>query len=117
MAEWPRARVQPSGRPAMARTWFSNWLVSAPSMVQWPELCTRGAISLAMSLPRCTKNSMVSTPTYSKCSSSLRAARCAWRVQRGVAVRRAREAQDAVAMHVEIEWIERDLAVGCRAPR
>ena len=26
--------------------WFSNWLVTAPSIVQWPELCTRGAISL-----------------------------------------------------------------------
>ena len=27
--------------------WFSNWLVSAPSIVQCPELCTRGAISFA----------------------------------------------------------------------
>ena len=34
MAECPRARVLPSGRPDMALTWFSNWLVSAPSMVQ-----------------------------------------------------------------------------------
>ena len=37
--------------PATARTWFSNWLVSAPSIVQWPELWTRGAISLARSAP------------------------------------------------------------------
>ena len=29
--------------------WFSNWLVSEPSIVQCPELCTRGAISLASS--------------------------------------------------------------------
>ena len=32
--------------------------------------------------------------------------------ERGVAVGRAREAQDAVAMHVEIEWIEGDVAIG-----
>ena len=38
--------VSPSGRPQIARTWFSNWLVTAPSIVQWPELWTRGAISL-----------------------------------------------------------------------
>ena len=55
---------------------------------------------------------MVSTPTYWKCVEQL--ARGALRLARqgGVAVRRAREAQDAVAMHVEIEWIERDFAVG-----
>ena len=34
----------------------------------------------AAETPRCTKNSMVSTPTYLKCSSTRRAARCAWRV-------------------------------------
>ena len=32
--------------------------------------------------------------------------------ERRVAVGRAREAQDAVAMHVEVEWIEGDLAIG-----
>src|SRR5260221_1982433 len=42
IAENPRARVTPSGRPETARRWFSNWLVTAPSMVQWPELWTRG---------------------------------------------------------------------------
>ena len=36
-------------QPRTARTWFSNWLVTAPSIVQWPELCTRGAISFASS--------------------------------------------------------------------
>ena len=29
------APVAPSGRPRIARRWFSNWLVSAPSIVQW----------------------------------------------------------------------------------
>ena len=43
--------VAPSGKPRIARRWFSNWLVSAPSIVQCPELCTRGAISLASSPP------------------------------------------------------------------
>ena len=46
----PRA-VEPSGQPRTARRWFSNWLVSAPSIVQCPELCTRGAISFASSSP------------------------------------------------------------------
>jgi hypothetical protein len=30
----PRAAVLPSGQPSTARTWFSNWLVTAPSIVQ-----------------------------------------------------------------------------------
>ena len=34
----------------------------APSIVQCPELCTRGAISLAISFPPPTKNSIASTP-------------------------------------------------------
>jgi hypothetical protein len=33
-----RRFVDPSGRPRIARRWFSNWLVRAPSIVQWPEL-------------------------------------------------------------------------------
>lgn len=40
-----------------------NWLHSAPSMVQCPELCTRGAISLAFRPPSTSKNSKASTPT------------------------------------------------------
>ena len=35
----------------MARRWFSNCDVAAPSIVQCPELCTRGAISFASGLP------------------------------------------------------------------
>ena len=40
-----------------------NWLVAEPSMVQWPELCTRGASSLARSVPPHSKSSTASTPT------------------------------------------------------
>ena len=36
------------GSLVMARIWFANWLVIAPSMLQCPELCTLGAISLAI---------------------------------------------------------------------
>jgi len=55
MAQWPAGPVEPSGRPRTARRWFSNWLVTAPSMVQWPEIVKRGANSLARSSPRCSK--------------------------------------------------------------
>jgi hypothetical protein len=30
--------VEPSGSPRIARRWFSNWLVAAPSIVQWAVL-------------------------------------------------------------------------------
>ena len=30
--------TEPIGQPAIARTWFSNCEVTAPSSVQWPEL-------------------------------------------------------------------------------
>jgi len=62
MPAWPRTETSPSGQPRIALRWFSNWLVSAPSIVQWPELCTRGAISLARSPDDVRKNSTVSTP-------------------------------------------------------
>ena len=41
-----RGAVSPSGRSSTARRCCSNWLVTAPSMVQWPELCGRIASSL-----------------------------------------------------------------------
>ncbi|MNV79713.1 hypothetical protein D3C71_1732800 [compost metagenome] len=63
MALSPTLAVEPSGRPATARRWFSNWLHSLPSMVQCPELCTRGAISLALRPPSTSKNSKAMTPT------------------------------------------------------
>ena len=54
----------PSGRPQMARTCCSNCEVSAPSIVQWPLLWTRGAISLTIGPSAQAKNSTVSTPTW-----------------------------------------------------
>ena len=63
MAATPRGSVPPSGRPSPARMWFSNWLVSAPSMVQWPELWTLGASSLAKSRPPTSNHSMARSPT------------------------------------------------------
>ena len=42
---------------------LSNWLVTAPSIVQWPELCTRGAISLNTGPVVVAKNSHAMTPT------------------------------------------------------
>ena len=63
IAEWPTASQRPSGSPQTARRWFSNWLVSAASMVQCPELWTRGAISFASSRGPSWNHSIVSTPT------------------------------------------------------
>ena len=63
MALWPRVHVPPSGRSLTARKWFSNWLATAPSMVQWPELWTRGAISLASTWPPHSNSSTARTPT------------------------------------------------------
>ena len=40
--------TSPSGSPQIARTCCSNCEVRAPSIVQWPELCTRGATSLTI---------------------------------------------------------------------
>ena len=37
--------------------------------------------------------------------------------ERGIDERRTRQAQDAFAVHVQVEWIEGDGAIECRAPR
>jgi len=47
---WPRPVVAPSGHPKMAREMVLELVVTDPSIVQWPELCTRGANSLATEL-------------------------------------------------------------------
>ena len=53
-----------AGQPATARMCCSNWLTMQASSVQWPELCTRGAISFTSRAPsRATNNSTVKTPT------------------------------------------------------
>ena len=48
-SEW--CSTEPSGRPQIARTSCSNWLVTQASIVQWPELCGRGASSLTRISP------------------------------------------------------------------
>ena len=53
----------PSGSPQIARTSSSNWLTAQASIVQWPELCGRGASSLTRSRPsRVTNISTASRP-------------------------------------------------------
>ena len=112
----PSASVEPSGRPSTARRWFSNWLVSAPSIVQWPVLCTRGANSFASSLPLDLEQldrehadvaERVEEPRRDLLGLALRR----------VARRSARDAQDPVAVHVLDERLEARLAVARRAPR
>ena len=44
--------MSPSGQPQMARMCCSNCEVTQASLVQWPELWTRGAISLTSSVSR-----------------------------------------------------------------
>ena len=101
IAACPRARVSPSGQPSMARRWFSNWLVSAPSIVQWPELCTRGAISFA-TRPAARMEELDGQARRGSRSAAMIAREPALsaRLQRGVGIGRDRRAQDAVAMHV-----------------
>ena len=50
-------RVDPSPSPQIARMCCSNCEVAAPSIVQWPELWTRGASSLTTSDPSRSRNS------------------------------------------------------------
>ena len=55
--------VEPSGRSSTARTWFSNCEVTAPSIVQCPELWGRVATSLTSRRPPDQKSSTAMTPT------------------------------------------------------
>ena len=63
VAAAPTMAASPSGHPSTARRCCSNWLVTEPSIVQWPELCTRGAHSLATNPPLVSNSSTASTPT------------------------------------------------------
>ena len=45
------ARPAGRGRPATARICISNWLAGQASIVQWPQLCGRGASSLTRMAP------------------------------------------------------------------
>ena len=61
-----RGRGEPSGRSNTARRWFSNWLVTAPSMLQCPVLWGRIASSLTRMRPSTVSNSSTArTPTTS----------------------------------------------------
>ena len=56
----------------IARMCCSNWEVAAPSIVQWPELWTRGASSLTTSEPSRSRNSSaVSVPHRSIAAASV----------------------------------------------
>ena len=56
-------RGRASGSPQTARTSCSNWLAAQASIVQWPELCGRGASSLTSTAPsRVTNISTASSP-------------------------------------------------------
>ena len=83
----------------------------APSIVQWPELWTRGAISLATSRSPVWKNSTVEHAAVIELAQQRAEPAFGLRLERGVDVRRDRRRQDAVAMHVLRERIERALAV------
>ena len=99
----PRVRpVKPGGRPQIARICCSNCDVTAPSIVQWPLLWTRGAISLTSGPSREAKNSTVSTPTWPSASAMRSAASRRFGDLRRelIAAWHGRAAQDAVAMLV-----------------
>ena len=64
--------VDPRGRSSTARRWFSNWEVTDPSIVQWPELWGRVATSLTRSRPPDQKSSTAITPTAPAMSATRR---------------------------------------------
>ena len=71
-------RVDPRSIPRTARRCCSNCDVSDETSVWWPELCTRGAISLTSTAPdRSTNISMPNTPAPSSTSMVRRATRAA----------------------------------------
>ena len=86
----------------MARMCCSNCEVTAPSIVQWPLLWTRGAISLTTGPSALAKNSTVRTPTWPSASAIASAApRALGDLRRAtVAARHGRAAKDAVLMLV-----------------
>ncbi len=58
-----RGRMSPSGQSRIARRCCSNWLVVAPSIDQWPELCGRIASSLTTRPLGASNSSTAITPT------------------------------------------------------
>ena len=117
-ASWWRAGSA-SGRPATARMCCSNWLARQASMVQWPELCGRGAISLPSSAPSGSRNiSSASTPTRSeRRRHPRRMARAAAAHRRRHARRGEAEVEDVVAVAVLHRVVDRERAVGAARRR
>ncbi len=73
-----RGSGEPRGRSRTARRWFSNWLVTDPSWVQWPVLCGRIASSLTSTRPsRVSNSSTASTPVTPSSPASFIAICCA----------------------------------------
>ena len=78
-----RAVVSPSGRSSTARRCCSNWLVTDPSIVQWPELWGRIASSLTTTeppppaTPGSSKSSTARTPVTPRPSATATATRLA----------------------------------------
>ena len=77
MAVGPWAAPEPSGSPQIARMCCSNWLVRAPSIVQWPLLWTRGASSFTTSEPSRSRNSSAVTVPTTSSSIAIRSAELA----------------------------------------
>ena len=80
----------------------SNWLAGQASIVQWPELCGRGAISFTSTRPLLSTNiSTASNPTRSSASAIRLAMACAASVDcLGDRRRGKRQIEDVVAMAV-----------------
>ena len=91
-----------SGRPAIERICSSNWLTGQASIVQWPELCGRGAISFTSTRAVASTNiSTASSPTRSSAAATRRAIACAASpIAAANPRRRQRQVQDVVAMPV-----------------
>ena len=114
------ATVAPSGQPAIARICCSNCETAQASMVQWPELCTRGAISLTSSLsPASSSTRNISAP-----SRRHNRDRPSCRISMPAPPRRSRRqsrpappiAQDAAPVMVFGDVVGSEVAVAGRAP-
>ena len=107
------ARSIRAASPSTARRWFSNWLVSAPSIVQCPLLCTRGAISFGEQAAVEVEQLDAADTDVVERVEQRHDARLGRGLQRAVvpAGRRARDAQDAVAVLVLDDGPAPDLAV------
>ena len=101
-----RGAGEPSGRSSTARRWFSNWLVTAPSWVQWPVLCGRIASSLTRIRPsRVSNSSTASTPVTSSSPGDASARPAGPARQRRVQV--GRRGDDLVADAVQLDATRR----------